>query len=54
MDEPFDASKGLTIEVWGELYQDEKVVNSGEVYRLVYYGGIEQSIRKEVRGTILL
>ncbi|XP_064620066.1 small G protein signaling modulator 2-like isoform X3 [Lineus longissimus] len=47
-EDPFDASKGLTIEAWGELYQDGTVVNEAEIYRLVYYGGVEGSIRKEV------
>ncbi|XP_061163557.1 small G protein signaling modulator 1-like isoform X5 [Saccostrea echinata] len=45
---PYDASCGLTQRTWRELNQNGSVSNPEEVYRLVYYGGIENCIRKEV------
>lgn len=47
-DIPYDASCGLVERTWRELNQNGQVSNPEEVYRLVYYGGIEHSIRKEV------
>lgn len=42
------AEKGLTEEAWKSLYVDGVVTNSEEVYRLVYFGGVANEIRKEV------
>nr|XP_022341295.1 small G protein signaling modulator 1-like isoform X5 [Crassostrea virginica] len=47
-DIPYDASFGLTERTWREMNQNGQVSTPEEVYRLVYYGGIEHSIRKEV------
>ncbi|XP_053375444.1 small G protein signaling modulator 1-like isoform X2 [Mercenaria mercenaria] len=48
VDQPYDASKGLTQEVWSQMGKFGTVTGYPEVFRLVYYGGIEHSIRKEV------
>ncbi|XP_056018414.1 small G protein signaling modulator 1-like isoform X5 [Ostrea edulis] len=45
---PYDASCGLTERTWRELNKNGSVSNPEEIYRLVYYGGIEHCIRKEV------
>ncbi|EAT48782.1 AAEL000161-PA, partial [Aedes aegypti] len=43
------AEEGLTKARWDELHDDRGVVaDDQEVYRLVYYGGVEHDIRKEV------
>lgn len=42
------AENGLTQEAWKSLYVDGIVTNSEEVYRLVYFGGVANEIRKEV------
>lgn len=42
------ASEGLTIEKWQELCKDGIVDDFAEVYRLTYFGGVAQDIRKEV------
>ncbi|XP_041347892.1 small G protein signaling modulator 1-like isoform X3 [Gigantopelta aegis] len=47
-DIPYDAIGGLTKELWQELNNNGVVTNSGEVYRLVYYGGVCHDLRKEV------
>lgn len=47
------ATEGLTIKKWEELKKDGVVVDSAEVYRLTYFGGVAQEIRKEV-GVLLL
>lgn len=43
------AEGGLTEEVWRSM-TDERgaVINKDEVYRLVYYGGVQHEIRREV------
>ncbi|KAL3857444.1 hypothetical protein ACJMK2_012114, partial [Sinanodonta woodiana] len=48
IDQPNDASNGLTKDIWASLSQTGSVSDPREVYRLVYYGGIEHEIRKEV------
>ncbi|KAL4223147.1 Small G protein signaling modulator 2 [Mactra antiquata] len=48
VDQPCDASKGLTAEVWEQMGKYGTVTGYPEVFRLVYYGGIEHSIRKQV------
>ncbi|XP_055698855.1 small G protein signaling modulator 2-like isoform X2 [Phlebotomus papatasi] len=40
--------EGLTKSVWEEMNADGVVSDDTEVYRLVYFGGVEHSIRKEV------
>ncbi|CAG5044138.1 unnamed protein product [Parnassius apollo] len=43
------AEAGLTEEIWRSMMDDEGVVtDKNEVYRLVYYGGIQHDIRREV------
>ncbi|XP_062554725.1 small G protein signaling modulator 2-like isoform X1 [Armigeres subalbatus] len=43
------AEEGLTKARWDDLHDDKGVVaDDQEVYRLVYYGGVEHDIRKEV------
>lgn len=42
------AENGLTEEAWRSLYVDGVVTDSEEVYRLVYFGGVANEIRKEV------
>ncbi|XP_025089142.1 small G protein signaling modulator 1-like isoform X9 [Pomacea canaliculata] len=48
IDDPMFAGDGLTPEKWAEICVNGVVSNSGEVYRLVYYGGISHDLRKEV------
>lgn len=43
-----DSTEGLTKERWEELNVDGVVKNENEVYRLVYYGGVDDGIRKQV------
>ncbi|XP_076855236.1 small G protein signaling modulator 1 isoform X2 [Brachyhypopomus gauderio] len=47
-DVPCDASGGLTEEEWRRLLQDCSESEEQEVLRLVYFGGVEPSLRKEV------
>ncbi|XP_049879211.1 small G protein signaling modulator 2-like [Pectinophora gossypiella] len=43
------AEAGLTEEVWRSMMDDEGILSDkDEVYRLVYYGGVQHDIRKEV------
>lgn len=46
-DKPCEASGGLSKDVWSK-YQDCKNYKELELLRLVYYGGVEHEIRKEV------
>ncbi|XP_052224639.1 small G protein signaling modulator 1-like [Dreissena polymorpha] len=48
IDQPYHASKGLTALVWEQMCKTGTVTGYPEVFRLVYYGGIEHSIRKQV------
>lgn len=43
-----DVGDGLTADRWQKLHEDGVVKNDEEVYRLVYYGGVQQEIRKDV------
>lgn len=44
-----NAEGGLTEEVWKSMTDENGAVNDkDEVYRLVYYGGVQHEIRKEV------
>ncbi|XP_067639628.1 small G protein signaling modulator 2 isoform X2 [Eurosta solidaginis] len=45
--------EGLTKEKWEELQVDGIVVNDIDVFRLVYFGGVQHDIRKEVWPYIL-
>ncbi|XP_067295403.1 small G protein signaling modulator 1 isoform X1 [Pseudorasbora parva] len=47
-DVPGDAYRGLTTEVWKKFLQDCSAYEEKELLRLVYYGGVEPSLRKEV------
>ncbi|XP_067911580.1 small G protein signaling modulator 1 [Heterodontus francisci] len=45
---PSNAGCGLTREIWLTFLQDKKSYEEQELLRLIYYGGIEMEIRKEV------
>ncbi|XP_040898998.1 small G protein signaling modulator 1 isoform X2 [Toxotes jaculatrix] len=47
-DVPCDAYKGLTTEVWQTFLQDCTAYEEQELLRLVYFGGVDPSLRKEV------
>uniref|UniRef100_A0A1A8JZP6 Small G protein signaling modulator 1 n=1 Tax=Nothobranchius kuhntae TaxID=321403 RepID=A0A1A8JZP6_NOTKU len=47
-DKPCEASGGLSKEVWSKYQKDCKNYKELELLRLVYYGGVEHDIRKEV------
>ncbi|XP_064425135.1 small G protein signaling modulator 2 [Latimeria chalumnae] len=47
-DKPSDASGGLTKDVWSKYQKDMKNYKEVELLRLVYYGGVQHEIRKEV------
>ncbi|KAI1893375.1 hypothetical protein AGOR_G00123090 [Albula goreensis] len=47
-DKPCEASGGLTRDVWSKYQKDCKNYKELELLRLVYYGGVEHEIRKEV------
>uniref|UniRef100_UPI00398F3B75 small G protein signaling modulator 1 n=1 Tax=Pristiophorus japonicus TaxID=55135 RepID=UPI00398F3B75 len=45
---PSNAGCGLTREIWQTFLQDKMSYEEQELLRLIYYGGIETEIRKEV------
>uniref|UniRef100_A0A8C7EZC5 Small G protein signaling modulator 1 n=1 Tax=Oncorhynchus kisutch TaxID=8019 RepID=A0A8C7EZC5_ONCKI len=45
---PHDAQEGLTVDVWSSFLQDRSAYDEHELLRLVYYGGVAPTIRKEV------
>ncbi|KAK7934107.1 hypothetical protein WMY93_005003 [Mugilogobius chulae] len=47
-DVPGDAYKGLTADVWQSFLQNSASFEEKELQRLVYFGGVEPSLRKEV------
>ncbi|XP_075891988.1 small G protein signaling modulator 2 isoform X2 [Nelusetta ayraudi] len=47
-DRPCEASGGLSREVWSKYQKDCKNYKELELLRLVYYGGVQHNIRKEV------
>ncbi|XP_061527621.1 small G protein signaling modulator 1 isoform X2 [Phycodurus eques] len=47
-DVPCDAYKGLTADVWRLFLQDCTTYKEQELLRLVYFGGVDPSLRKEV------
>lgn len=42
------AEDGLTKDQWESMHIDGVVADEAEVYRLVYFGGVQHEIRKEV------
>lgn len=42
------ASNGITIEKWAELCVDGVVNDFAEVFRLTYFGGVAQELRKDL------
>ncbi|KAF4082375.1 hypothetical protein AMELA_G00150910 [Ameiurus melas] len=47
-DIPYDAKGGLSAEVWKTFLQDSSAFEEAELLRLVYYGGVDPTLRKEV------
>ncbi|XP_071322587.1 small G protein signaling modulator 1 [Trachinotus anak] len=47
-DVPCDARGGLSVEVWGRFLKDSSAYEEREIHRLVYFGGVAPSLRKEV------
>ncbi|XP_054612431.1 small G protein signaling modulator 1 isoform X1 [Dunckerocampus dactyliophorus] len=47
-DVPSDAQGGLSADVWAEFLQDSSAYEEHEIHRLVYFGGVAPSLRKEV------
>ncbi|RXM90820.1 Small G protein signaling modulator 1 [Acipenser ruthenus] len=47
-DVPHEAGGGLTAKMWQKYLQDCKVYEEQELLRLVYFGGVEPTIRREV------
>ncbi|XP_053210334.1 small G protein signaling modulator 2-like isoform X3 [Panonychus citri] len=49
VDKPNDASKGLTKEAWESFHDDNgRITNPDELRRLIYYGGIDHDLRRQV------
>ncbi|XP_072018949.1 small G protein signaling modulator 2-like [Amphiura filiformis] len=42
------AKNGLTEERWHQLFENEMITDEAEVMKLVYFGGVQHEIRKEV------
>ncbi|XP_049594915.1 small G protein signaling modulator 1 isoform X1 [Syngnathus scovelli] len=47
-DVPSNAQGGLSADVWARFLQDSSAFEELEIYRLVYFGGVAPSLRKEV------
>ncbi|XP_062869749.1 small G protein signaling modulator 1 [Trichomycterus rosablanca] len=47
-DIPYDAREGLSEKVWKTFLQDSSTYEEAELLRLVYYGGVNPNLRKEV------
>lgn len=45
---PCDARGGLSVKVWGNFLKDSSAYEEKEIHRLVYFGGVAPSLRKEV------
>ncbi|KAM8744309.1 small G protein signaling modulator 1 isoform 1-T2 [Acanthopagrus schlegelii] len=45
---PCGARGGLSLEVWSRFLQDRSAYEEKEIHRLVYFGGVAPSLRKEV------
>lgn len=46
---PDDFGEGITVAKWQNLSASGGVENSDEIFRLTYFGGVEHSLRKEVK-----
>ncbi|XP_044000527.1 small G protein signaling modulator 1 isoform X1 [Gambusia affinis] len=47
-DIPCHARDGLSVEVWERFLKDNSAFEEKEIHRLVYFGGVASSLRKEV------
>ncbi|XP_046717856.1 small G protein signaling modulator 1 isoform X2 [Silurus meridionalis] len=47
-DIPYNSKGGLSAEVWKTFLQDSSAYEEAELLRLVYYGGVDPTLRKEV------
>ncbi|XP_076614225.1 small G protein signaling modulator 1 isoform X2 [Chaetodon auriga] len=47
-DVPCGARGGLSVEVWARFLKDSSAYEEKEIHRLVYFGGVAPSLRKEV------
>ncbi|TRY87558.1 hypothetical protein DNTS_025176 [Danionella cerebrum] len=47
-DIPYDAKGGLSAEVWKTFLQDSSALEEEDLLRLVYYGGVDPALRKDV------
>ncbi|XP_030599111.1 small G protein signaling modulator 1 isoform X2 [Archocentrus centrarchus] len=47
-DVPCDTRGGLSVEVWSSFLRDSSAYEEKEINRLVYFGGVAPSLRKEV------
>ncbi|VDI72928.1 Hypothetical predicted protein [Mytilus galloprovincialis] len=47
-DKPYDGSCGLSEQKWNDLQKDGTITDEQEIHRLVYYGGVQHEIRKQV------
>uniref|UniRef100_A0A3P9IWY0 Small G protein signaling modulator 1b n=1 Tax=Oryzias latipes TaxID=8090 RepID=A0A3P9IWY0_ORYLA len=47
-DVPCAARGGLSVEVWSNFLKDSSTYEEKEIHRLVYFGGVAPSLRKEV------
>ncbi|XP_061731726.1 small G protein signaling modulator 1-like isoform X1 [Nerophis ophidion] len=47
-DVPSDAQGGLSADVWAKFLHDSSAYEEHEIHRLVYFGGVAPSLRKEV------
>ncbi|KAG7499257.1 hypothetical protein JOB18_033386 [Solea senegalensis] len=47
-DVPCDARGGLSVEIWGKFLKENSAFEEKEIHRLVYFGGVAPSLRKEV------
>ncbi|XP_068190626.1 small G protein signaling modulator 1 [Antennarius striatus] len=45
---PCVAQEGLSVEVWDRVLKDSSAYEEREIHRLVYFGGVAPSLRKEV------
>ncbi|KAG8455734.1 hypothetical protein GDO86_001791 [Hymenochirus boettgeri] len=47
-DVPIDSGLGLTVAIWQQYLEDSKSFEEQELLRLIYYGGIQHDIRRDV------
>lgn len=48
-----ETDSGITVEKWKKIMNNGVVTNSLDVFKLTYFGGVEHSLRKQVRKYIL-